>query len=97
MPGGRYRLEVSSPGLDRPLVKRRDFERFANREIRVQTRVPLAGTPDRRKVQGVLRGLDGDVVRIEEGSQSWEIPFADISKANVVFRFESSKKIGRGA
>jgi ribosome maturation factor RimP len=112
VPGGRYRLEVSSPGLDRPLVKRRDFERFAGKEIRVTTRSPLRppggsapgpqpGTPNRHKVQGVLRGLDGDVVRIEEqGSVTWEIQFGDIAKANVVYRFDSKKspkKIGRGA
>lgn len=87
VPSGRYRLEVSSPGLDRPLVKRRDFERFAGVEVKVQTRVPVPGTEDRKKVQGVLRGLDGDVVRIEEGSKAFEIPFGDIVKAHVVYRF----------
>lgn len=87
VPGGRYRLEVSSPGLDRPLVRRRDFERFAGREVKVQTRTPIPGTADRRKVRGVLRGLDGDVVRVEEGSTIWAIPFADILRANVVYRF----------
>lgn len=87
VPSARYRLEVSSPGLDRPLTKRRDYERFAGREIKVQTRVPLPGTADRKKVQGVLVGLDGDVVRIEEGSTKWEVPFADIVKANLVYRF----------
>lgn len=91
VPSGRYRLEVSSPGLDRPLTKRRDYERFAGREIKVQTRVPVPGTADRKKVQGVLRGieqgLDGEVVRIEEGSTKWEVPFADIVKANLVYRF----------
>lgn len=87
VPSGRYRLEVSSPGLDRPLTKRRDYERFAGREIKIQTRSPLPGTPDRKKVQGVLTGLDGDVVRIEEGSTKWDVPFAEIVKANLVFRF----------
>ncbi|MDQ3033318.1 MAG: ribosome maturation factor RimP [Myxococcota bacterium] len=96
VPGGRYRLEVSSPGLDRPLVKRRDFERFAGHDVKVQTRAPLEdatedpGAPPRRKVQGVLRGLDGDVVRIEEGSRTFEVPFDEIVKANVVYKFTRS-------
>lgn len=87
VPTGRYRLEVSSPGLDRPLVKRRDFERFAGSDVKVQTRSPIEGTTDRRKVQGVLRGLDGDVVRIEEGSTTFAIQFDEIVKANVVYKF----------
>jgi ribosome maturation factor RimP len=88
VPSGRYRLEVSSPGLDRPLVKRRDFERFAGREVRVQTRAPIAGAGERKKVQGVLKGLvEGELVQIEEGAQRWEIRFDDILKANVVYRF----------
>lgn len=87
IPSGRYRLEVSSPGLERPLTKRRDYERFVGREVKIQTRVPFPGTADRKKVTGVLRGLDGDVVRIEEGSTKWEVPFADVIKANLVYRF----------
>ena len=96
VPGGRYRLEVSSPGLDRPLVKKRDFERFAGHDVKVQTRSPLEGAtedpaaPPRRKVQGVLRGLDGDVVRIEEGSKTFAVPFDEIVKANVVYKFTRS-------
>src|SRR5262249_6200882 len=58
---GSYRLEVSSPGLERPLVARRDFERFTGREIKLRTSHPIAG---RRQMQGVLRGLDGDLVKL---------------------------------
>lgn len=87
VPTGRYRLEVSSPGLDRPLVKKRDFERFAGKEVKIHSRVPLPGTADRRSVQGVLVGLDGNGVRITEGSTSWEISLDDITKAHVVYRF----------
>ncbi len=87
VPAGRYRLEVSSPGLDRPLVKKRDFERFVGQDVKVQTRAPLAGTTDRHKVQGVLRGLDGDVVKIEENKTTHSVRFDDIVKANVVYKF----------
>lgn len=87
VPAGRYRLEVSSPGLDRPLVKKRDFERFAGHDVKVQTRAPLEGTAERRKVQGTLRGVDGDVVRIEEGNTTYSVRLDEIVKANVVYKF----------
>jgi len=83
----RYRLEVSSPGLDRPLTRRRDFERFAGHEVRVQTRLPLPGDDTRRKFNGVLRGLEGDKVRVEDGPATFEIPLTAIAKANVVYKF----------
>jgi ribosome maturation factor RimP len=90
VPGGQYRLEVSSPGLDRPLVKRRDFERFTGQLVQIHTRTPLPGTAERRKVRGVLRGVAGDRVQIEEGTKKWAIPIEEIVKANVVYRFSPS-------
>ncbi len=96
----RYRLEISSPGLDRPLTRRRDFERFAGHEVRVQTRAPLAepadaakapeGAGGRRKFQGVLRGLEGEQVRVEDGATSFRIPLEAIARAHLVYRFASS-------
>lgn len=88
--GGRYRLEVSSPGLDRPLVRRRDYERFAGREIRVKTQAPM---PDgkggqRRQFTGKLLGIDGESVRLEVDGSELQLPHAAIAKANVVHRFE---------
>jgi ribosome maturation factor RimP len=88
----RYRLEVSSPGLDRPLTRRRDFERFAGHEVRVQTRLPLPGDDNRRKFNGVLRGLEGDKVRVEDGPATFEIPLTAIAKANVVYKFAPKSK-----
>ena len=66
VPGSSYTLEVSSPGLDRKLVKAADFERFAGKLVRVTTHEPIAG---RRNFQGRLRGLqDGKVeLTLEEG------------------------------
>jgi ribosome maturation factor RimP len=90
----RYRLEVSSPGLDRPLTRRRDFERYAGHEVRVQTRLPLPADPARRKFHGVLRGLDGDNVRVEDGALHFDIPLASIAKANLVYKF-AQKSNGR--
>jgi ribosome maturation factor RimP len=87
---GHYRLEVSSPGLDRPLVKPADFERFAGRQIKLQTKTPQ---PDgrggeRRNFSGQLLGIEGETVRIEVDGQQMGLPFSEIAKANVVHRFE---------
>lgn len=87
--GGRYRLEVSSPGLDRPLVKLRDFERFAGRKVEVSTRAPQ---PDgrggqRRRFHGKLLGVDGADVRLEVDGGERRFPHASIAKANVVHEF----------
>lgn len=82
---GTYRLEVSSPGIERPLVKKADYERFAGREVRMTIRA----TPEqRRKFTGILVGLDGDhvVLRDSAGNESRRL-FSDISKANLVYRF----------
>ena len=79
--GGSYQLEVTSPGIDRPLVRRTDFERFAGFEARLETVVPIAG---RRRFRGRLVGLDGDDVclRLPEGEQ--RIPFGAVKKAKLV-------------
>jgi ribosome maturation factor RimP len=81
---GSYRLEVSSPGVERPLVARRDFERFAGREVRVRTSHPVGG---RKRLQGVLRGIEGDVVKLSVSGEELVVPLADIAKANLVYRF----------
>jgi ribosome maturation factor RimP len=56
-----YRLEVSSPGLDRPLVRRSDFQRFAGHRIKVEMAIAIDG---RRRFRGVLLGVDGALARI---------------------------------
>jgi ribosome maturation factor RimP len=89
LPGGRYRLEVSSPGVDRPLVRARDFERFAGVEIRVQTKLPLDDA-GRRKVQGILEKLEAGAIHVKDDPSrtTWVVPLENVSKANVVFRFQ---------
>lgn len=59
---GEYVLEVSSPGIDRPLTRRRDFESFAGHEARLELRSPVEG---RKRVKGTLKGLKGEDVLIE--------------------------------
>jgi ribosome maturation factor RimP len=79
---GAYSLEVSSPGIDRPLVRAEDFDRFAGFEARVETDRPIDG---RKRFKGRLKGLtaDGDVL-IVEGVAEFKVPFAAVSKAKLV-------------
>ncbi|HEX2655039.1 MAG TPA: ribosome maturation factor RimP [Xanthobacteraceae bacterium] len=58
---GAYRLEISSPGIDRPLVRRSDFERYAGHVVKVEMAVATEG---RRRFRGVLLGMDGDAAHI---------------------------------
>lgn len=80
-----YTLEVSSPGIDRPLVRLRDFERFAGHEARIETNVSVNG---RRRFRGRLLGVEGDVVRVSVEGEDIEVPFSAISKAKLVLTEE---------
>lgn len=80
---GAYTLEVSSPGIDRPLVRRQDFVRFAGLEAKLETEEPVAG---RKRFRGIVRGLDEgeDAVLIEqEKGELIKIPFASVRKAKL--------------
>ena len=80
-----YNLEVSSPGLDRPLVRLGDFERFAGFEIKIETHELLNG---RRHFRGCLLGLAGDKVRIVLDDGEWQVPFSGIRSAKLVMNDE---------
>jgi ribosome maturation factor RimP len=82
---GAYRLEVTSPGLDRPLVRRADYERFAGFEARLETELPIEG---RRRFRGRLLGLVGDQVRLALPEGETSIPFDAIKKAKLVLTAE---------
>ncbi len=77
-----YTLEVSSPGVERPLTKDQDFVRFAGRPARVKTREPIDG---RRAFQGVLEGIEGTEVIVSCEKNRYRIPRGLIKKANLVF------------
>lgn len=78
------RLEVSSPGLDRPLVKAADFARFAGQEISVKLRAPLGGAHGVRKnFTGIARSVDGKPA-MEVDGEVIELDFADIDRARLV-------------
>lgn len=77
---GQYRLEVSSPGLNRPISKRQDFERFKGHPIKLKTIRPRDG---RRNFSGVLMGITDDSVKLSVGDQMVLFPFESIQKANL--------------
>ncbi len=79
-----YVLEVSSPGLTRPLKKPADFNRFQNQLVKIKLNKPLDG---RRNFKGTLLGLEGETVRVEVDRQVFEIPLQSIAKANLEIDF----------
>jgi ribosome maturation factor RimP len=80
-----YMLEVSSPGVDRPLYKRTDYERFKGNKVRLKTQQPING---QRNFQGRLLGIDGDTVKLEIDNKGIvEIAFELITKANIEYEF----------
>ena len=82
---GPYELEVSSPGIDRPLTRLADFARFAGFEARLETSPPIEG---RRRWRGRLLGLTGEQVRLETEEGEVELPFAGITRAKLLLTDE---------
>ena len=79
---GSYRLEVSSPGIDRPLTRPKDYADWAGYEARISLRDPREG---RKQFSGVIEGFDGDQVRLADKSgQTHVLPFPDISSAKLL-------------
>jgi ribosome maturation factor RimP len=83
---GRYVLEVSSPGLDRPLYGPADYQRFAGRRVRLTLVSPLEG---QRHFRGVLRGMRGDEVLIEVEGAELTLSHEQIQKARLVPDYET--------
>lgn len=76
-----YDLEVSSPGIDRPLTRRRDFDRFTGFEAKIELKALIEG---RRRFRGRLKGVAGDFVRLDGESGEIDLPFDAIQKAKLV-------------
>jgi ribosome maturation factor RimP len=88
----RYQLEISSPGIDRPLVRHEDFERWAGHEVKIEMAVPVAG---RKRFKGNLEGVtDGEVRLFIENPEGGKeplligVPFADIGDAKLTLTDE---------
>lgn len=82
---GAYDLEVSSPGIDRPLVKLTDFQRFAGDEARVETARAIDG---RKRFRGRLAGVSGESVLVLCDGAEVRIPFEDVVRAKLILTDE---------
>ncbi len=82
-----YRLEISSPGLDRPLVRRSDFERYAGSDVRIEMAVPVDG---RRRFRGVLLGIRDDGAHLRHSdaapgeAEEVVLPIEEMSEAKIM-------------
>jgi ribosome maturation factor RimP len=95
---GHYALEISSPGIDRLLVRTSDFEVWAGHEAKVETKELVAG---RKRFRGTIQGLDGSEVRIEvspdQGGPEMRLPIDIIAEARLVLTDELIRETLRRA
>jgi ribosome maturation factor RimP len=85
VPGGRYTLEVSSPGVERKLIKPEDYQRFQGKKIKLTLRDAVEG---RRNWEGMLAGLEnGDVALETEPGKTVRFPYVQVKKANLKFEW----------
>jgi ribosome maturation factor RimP len=78
---GAYTLEVSSPGLNRPLFKLAHFQKFVGSMVNVRLHIPLG---NRRQFRGLLQAVVGDKIVVRVAEEVFELPFASIARANLV-------------
>ena len=83
------RLEVSSPGLDRPVKRLADYARFAGREAQLTLSAPVDGA---KRIKGILRGTEGDDVLVETSAGVRAFPFGTISRTRLVPAIEWRKR-----
>lgn len=81
---GQYALEISSPGVDRPLFKVEDFARFIGEQVSLKLSVAQKG---RKNFKGFVRGLENDVITLEVDGEMHQIVFDDIDQARLVPTF----------
>lgn len=77
---GPYNLEVSSPGQNRPLGKKRDFDRFKGHRVNIRTALSVGG---KKKINGVLLGISEDMVKVSIDDQIMAIPYHEIVTARL--------------
>ena len=76
-----YRLEVSSPGIDRPLTRRADFADWAGHEARIKYAEPVDGA---KQVSGIIEGISGETIRVATPKGEREVAFANIASAKLL-------------
>jgi ribosome maturation factor RimP len=82
---GSYTLEVSSPGLERPLFSEADYRRFQGREIRLQAVEKIEG---RRNFSGRIKAFSNGIVQLDCEGEIFSVPLDRVKKANLVYRFD---------
>lgn len=82
---GKYTLEVSSPGLDRPLVTLENFERFAGFEAKIETDVEIE---KRKRFKGRIIRVEGDTIIFDMDGKEWNIPYDAVAKAKLLLTDE---------
>lgn len=85
----RYALEVSSPGVERPLKTLADFERFQGEKAKLKLTAPVAG---QKVLVGLLGPVEEGVLSLEDGAKKFAVPLDDIASARLVFEFGPAKK-----
>lgn len=80
----QYMLEVSSPGMDRPLYTLEQFQAYAGHQVQLRLRMPFEG---RRKFKGLLNGVEGDEVLLVVDDEEYLLPIDYIDRANVIPQF----------
>ena len=86
---GHYRIEVSSPGLERPLFKLVHFERFIGKPVKMKLYTPVEG---QSHFQGSLDAVQDDKITLSTEEGSITVPFSEIVKANLIFKMEKKEK-----
>ena len=91
---GAYDLEVSSPGIDRPLVRPADFEHYAGFDAKIEMEDAIDG---RKKFKGQLLGIEQGLVKISSDKETHELPVSDIRRAKLLFTEELLKATSQTA
>lgn len=86
---GFYRLEVSSPGVERPMFRASDFALFIGQKVRVRLHRPLA---QRRRFDGIVDGVDGEQISMTVEGEPFIFPYAEVERAHLVFEFGEQKR-----
>ena len=81
-----YQLEISSPGIDRPLVREQDFVKNVGKDISIETEVPLEN--DQKRFRGVLKNFANDIIELETADGIMKIEYEDVLKAKLLLTEE---------
>ncbi len=81
---GSFNLEISSPGIERPLVKKKDYIKFKGETIKIRTKIPF---DNRKNFSGVLGGIEGEDIILDMDGRIIRIPLESVSKVNLKYKF----------